>query len=123
MHLPHSDVQQLSLPEPPGIKEEQELWTDQGGEQLPQVNSETTDSILSSTGVRTHCETTDSILSSTGVRTHCVVDDASQPPTDQTPTVNRDRDFIISNVISLQTTVESAEEMSGEAERQTEQLG
>ncbi|XP_067115194.1 zinc finger protein 300-like [Osmerus mordax] len=44
LHL--TDVQQLSLPEPPQIKEEQELWTSQEEEQLQGLQSETTDSIF-----------------------------------------------------------------------------
>ncbi|XP_067091677.1 uncharacterized protein [Osmerus mordax] len=44
LHL--TDVQQLSFPEPPQIKEEQELWTSQEEEQLQGLQSETTDSIL-----------------------------------------------------------------------------
>ena len=96
----------------PGIKEEQELWTNHGGEKLQQVK----------------CETTDSIFSSTGVRTHCDVDEASQAPADQTPTVNTDGDIVISNITSLQIKMESAEEdngatVSGEAEIKTEQPG
>ena len=74
------------------------------------------------------CETTDSIFSSTGVRTHCDVDEASQAPADQTPTVNTDGDIVISNITSLQIKMESAEEdngatVSGEAEIKTEQSG
>ena len=40
------DVQQLSPPEPPQIKEEQELWTSQEEDQLQGLQSETTDSIF-----------------------------------------------------------------------------
>ncbi|XP_046899788.1 uncharacterized protein LOC124483395 isoform X3 [Hypomesus transpacificus] len=40
------EVQQLSLPEPPQIKEEQELWTSQEEEQLQGLMSETTDSMF-----------------------------------------------------------------------------
>ena len=40
------EVQQLSLPEPPQIKEEQELWTSQEEEQLQGLQSETTDSMF-----------------------------------------------------------------------------
>ncbi|XP_062304740.1 zinc finger protein with KRAB and SCAN domains 8-like [Osmerus eperlanus] len=50
--LHRTDVQQLSLPEPPQIKEEQELWTSQEEEQLQGLQSETTDSILTSTSVK-----------------------------------------------------------------------
>ncbi|XP_067115176.1 zinc finger and SCAN domain-containing protein 2-like [Osmerus mordax] len=46
--LQRTDVQQLSLPEPPQIKEEQELWTSQEEEQLQGLQSETTDSIFTS---------------------------------------------------------------------------
>ncbi|XP_062304682.1 trichohyalin-like isoform X6 [Osmerus eperlanus] len=44
--LQQTDVQQLSLPEPPQIKEEQELWTSQEEEQLQGLQSETTSSIF-----------------------------------------------------------------------------
>ncbi|XP_046897564.1 uncharacterized protein LOC124481556 isoform X2 [Hypomesus transpacificus] len=44
LHL--TDVQQLSPPEPPQIKEEQELWTSQEEDQLQGLQSETTDSIF-----------------------------------------------------------------------------
>ncbi|XP_062311558.1 zinc finger protein 23-like [Osmerus eperlanus] len=44
--LRRTDVQQLSLLEPPQIKEEQELWTSQEEEQLQGLKSETTDSIF-----------------------------------------------------------------------------
>ncbi|XP_062303904.1 zinc finger and SCAN domain-containing protein 2-like isoform X3 [Osmerus eperlanus] len=47
-----ADVQQLSLPEPPQIKEEQELWTSQEEEQLQGLQSETTDSMSISTSVK-----------------------------------------------------------------------
>ncbi|XP_067115179.1 oocyte zinc finger protein XlCOF22-like [Osmerus mordax] len=50
--LHRTDVQQLSLPEPPQIKEEQELWTSQEEEQLQGLQSETTDSILTSLSVK-----------------------------------------------------------------------
>ncbi|XP_067115595.1 uncharacterized protein [Osmerus mordax] len=46
------DVQQLSLPEPPQIKEEQELWTSQEVEQLQGLQSETTVSVFTSTSVK-----------------------------------------------------------------------
>ncbi|XP_046872833.1 uncharacterized protein LOC124464942 isoform X3 [Hypomesus transpacificus] len=49
--LHRTDVQQLSLLEPPQIKEEQELWTSQEEEQLQGLKSETTDSILTSSSV------------------------------------------------------------------------
>ena len=45
-------MQQLSLPEPPQIKEEQELWTNQEEEQLQGLQSETTDSIFTSPSVK-----------------------------------------------------------------------
>ncbi|XP_062304717.1 zinc finger protein 853-like isoform X4 [Osmerus eperlanus] len=50
--LQRIDVQQLSLPEPPQIKEEQELWTSQEEEQLQGLQSETTGSILTSSSVK-----------------------------------------------------------------------
>ena len=40
------EVQQLSLPEPPQIKEEQELWSSQEEEQLQGLQSETTESMF-----------------------------------------------------------------------------
>ena len=46
------EVQQLSLPEPPQIKEEQELWTSQEEEQLQGLQSETTHSMFTSTSVK-----------------------------------------------------------------------
>ncbi|XP_062304750.1 zinc finger protein with KRAB and SCAN domains 8-like [Osmerus eperlanus] len=57
------DVQQLSLPEPPQIKEEQELWTSQEEEQLQGLQSETTDSILTSPSVKLYCDQNTSELS------------------------------------------------------------
>ncbi|XP_062304738.1 zinc finger protein 184-like [Osmerus eperlanus] len=50
--LHRTEVQQLSLLEPPQIKEEQELWTSQEEEQLQGLKSETTDSILTSPSVK-----------------------------------------------------------------------
>ncbi|XP_062304920.1 zinc finger protein 287-like [Osmerus eperlanus] len=50
--LHRTEVQQLSLPEPPQIKEEQELWTSQEEEQLQGLKSETTDSIFTSLSVK-----------------------------------------------------------------------
>ncbi|XP_062304709.1 zinc finger protein 260-like isoform X3 [Osmerus eperlanus] len=50
--LQRTDVQQLSLPEPPQIKEEQELWTSQEEEQLQGLQFETTDSIFTSSSVK-----------------------------------------------------------------------
>ncbi|XP_062304671.1 zinc finger protein 135-like isoform X2 [Osmerus eperlanus] len=50
--LHRTEVQQLSLPEPPQIKEEQELWTSQEEEQLQGLQSETTDSIFTSLSVK-----------------------------------------------------------------------
>ncbi|XP_062304657.1 zinc finger protein 84-like isoform X2 [Osmerus eperlanus] len=47
-----AEVQQLSLPEPRQIKEEQELWTSQEEEQLQGLQSETTDSIFTSLSVK-----------------------------------------------------------------------
>ncbi|XP_062304678.1 zinc finger protein 271-like isoform X3 [Osmerus eperlanus] len=44
--LQQTEVQQLSVLEPPQIKEEQELWTSQEEEQLQGLQSETTDSIF-----------------------------------------------------------------------------
>ncbi|XP_062304739.1 zinc finger protein 391-like [Osmerus eperlanus] len=49
--LHRTEVQQLSLPEPPQIKEEQELWTSQEEELLQGLQSETTGSILISSSV------------------------------------------------------------------------
>ncbi|XP_067088235.1 zinc finger protein 260-like [Osmerus mordax] len=46
-----AEVQQLSLLEPPQIKEEQELWTSQEEEQLQALQSETTDSTFTSSSV------------------------------------------------------------------------
>ncbi|XP_067092084.1 zinc finger protein 26-like [Osmerus mordax] len=46
------DVQQFSLPEPPQIIKEQELWTSQEEEQLQGLQSETTDSMFTSTSVK-----------------------------------------------------------------------
>ncbi|XP_062303897.1 LOW QUALITY PROTEIN: zinc finger protein 260-like [Osmerus eperlanus] len=46
------NVQQLSLPETPQIKEEQEPWTSQEEEQLQGLQSETTDSMFTSTSVK-----------------------------------------------------------------------
>ncbi|XP_067091939.1 gastrula zinc finger protein XlCGF57.1-like [Osmerus mordax] len=48
--LHRTDVQQLSLPEPPQIKEE--LWTSQEEEQLQGLQSETTHSVFTSTSVK-----------------------------------------------------------------------
>ena len=45
-------MQQLSPPEPPQIKEEQELWTSQEEEQLQGLQSETTDSTSTSLSVK-----------------------------------------------------------------------
>ena len=45
-------MQQLTLPEPPQIKEEQELWTSQEEEQLQGLQSETTHSMFTSTSVK-----------------------------------------------------------------------
>ena len=56
-------MQQLSLPEPPQIKEEQELWTSQEEEQLQGLQSETTDSILTSPSVKIYCDQNTSELS------------------------------------------------------------
>ncbi|XP_046881797.1 zinc finger and SCAN domain-containing protein 12-like [Hypomesus transpacificus] len=50
--LHRTDVQQLSLPEPQQIKEEQELWTSQEEEQLQGLQSETTDSMFTSTSLK-----------------------------------------------------------------------
>ncbi|XP_067115067.1 zinc finger protein 665-like [Osmerus mordax] len=50
--LHRTEVQQLSLLEPPQIKEEQELWTSQEEEQLQGLQSETTDSIFTSLSVK-----------------------------------------------------------------------
>ncbi|XP_067091975.1 gastrula zinc finger protein XlCGF57.1-like [Osmerus mordax] len=50
--LHRTAVQHLSLPEPPQIKEEQELWTSQEEEQLQGLQSETTDSIFTSLSVK-----------------------------------------------------------------------
>ncbi|XP_046881775.1 zinc finger protein OZF-like [Hypomesus transpacificus] len=50
--LHRTDVQRLSLPEPQQIKEEQELWTSQEEEQLQGLQSETTDSVFTSTSVK-----------------------------------------------------------------------
>ncbi|XP_062341529.1 zinc finger protein 300-like isoform X2 [Osmerus eperlanus] len=50
--LHRTDVQQLSLPEPQQIKEEQELWTSQEEEQLQGLQSETTHSMFTSTSVK-----------------------------------------------------------------------
>ncbi|XP_046899787.1 zinc finger protein 599-like isoform X2 [Hypomesus transpacificus] len=50
--LHRTDVQQLSLPEPPQMKEEEELWTSQEEEQLQGLQSETTDSIFTSLSVK-----------------------------------------------------------------------
>ncbi|XP_062342795.1 zinc finger protein OZF-like [Osmerus eperlanus] len=50
--LHRKDVQQLSLPEPPQIKEEQDLWTNQDEEQLQRLQSETTDSMFTSPSVK-----------------------------------------------------------------------
>ncbi|XP_062302309.1 gastrula zinc finger protein XlCGF57.1-like [Osmerus eperlanus] len=50
--LHRTDVQQFSLPEPPQIKEEQELWTSQEEEQLQGLQSETTHSMFTSTSVK-----------------------------------------------------------------------
>ncbi|XP_067115298.1 zinc finger protein 37-like [Osmerus mordax] len=47
-----ADVQQFSLPEPPQIKEKQELWTSQEEEHLQGLLSETTDSMFTSTSVK-----------------------------------------------------------------------
>ncbi|XP_062342548.1 zinc finger protein 37 homolog [Osmerus eperlanus] len=47
-----NNVQQLSLPETPQIKEEQELWTSQEKEQLQGLQSETTHSMFTSTSVK-----------------------------------------------------------------------
>ncbi|XP_046899833.1 zinc finger protein 467-like [Hypomesus transpacificus] len=49
--IQRTEVQQLSFPEPPQIKEEQELWTSQEEEQLQGLQSETTDSIFTSLSV------------------------------------------------------------------------
>ncbi|XP_062311559.1 zinc finger protein 892-like [Osmerus eperlanus] len=49
--LHRTEVQQLSLLEPPQIKEEQELWTSQEEEQLQGLQSETKDSISTSSSV------------------------------------------------------------------------
>ncbi|XP_046881737.1 uncharacterized protein LOC124471310 isoform X3 [Hypomesus transpacificus] len=46
INLHFTDVQQLSFPETPQIKEEQVLWTSQEEEQLQGLQSETADSIL-----------------------------------------------------------------------------
>ncbi|XP_062304710.1 zinc finger protein 436-like isoform X1 [Osmerus eperlanus] len=51
-----TEVQQLSLPEPPQIKEEQELWTSQEEEQLQGLQSETTDSMFTSLSVEHDCD-------------------------------------------------------------------
>ncbi|XP_067088229.1 zinc finger and SCAN domain-containing protein 2-like isoform X3 [Osmerus mordax] len=50
--LHRTEVQHLSLLEPPQIKEEQELWTSQEEEQLQGLKSETTDSIFISLSVK-----------------------------------------------------------------------
>ncbi|XP_046897562.1 zinc finger protein 345-like [Hypomesus transpacificus] len=50
--LQRIDVQQLSLPEPPQIKEEEELWTSQEEDHLQGLQSETTDSIFTSLSVK-----------------------------------------------------------------------
>ncbi|XP_067088232.1 histone-lysine N-methyltransferase PRDM9-like [Osmerus mordax] len=50
--LHRTEVKQLSLPEPPQIKEKQELWTSQEEEQLQGLKSETTDFIFTSLGVK-----------------------------------------------------------------------
>ncbi|XP_046881760.1 uncharacterized protein LOC124471328 isoform X2 [Hypomesus transpacificus] len=50
--LHRTDVQQLSFLEPPQIKEEQELWTNQEEEQLQGLQSETTHSTFTSTSVK-----------------------------------------------------------------------
>ncbi|XP_046899821.1 zinc finger and SCAN domain-containing protein 2-like [Hypomesus transpacificus] len=50
--LHRTDVQQLSLPEPPQIKEEQELWTSQEEEQLQGLQFETADFIYTSPSVK-----------------------------------------------------------------------
>ncbi|XP_062304475.1 zinc finger protein with KRAB and SCAN domains 3-like [Osmerus eperlanus] len=50
--LHRTDVQQLFLPEPQQIKEEQELWTSQEEEQLQGLQSETTHSMFTSPSVK-----------------------------------------------------------------------
>ncbi|XP_067091854.1 uncharacterized protein [Osmerus mordax] len=50
--LHRTDVQQFSLPEPPQIIKEQELWTSQEEEQLQGLQSETTHSMFTSTSVK-----------------------------------------------------------------------
>ncbi|XP_046899831.1 zinc finger protein 629-like isoform X2 [Hypomesus transpacificus] len=51
INIQRTKVQQLSLPEPQQIKEEQELWTSQEEEQHQGLQSETTDSIFTSLSV------------------------------------------------------------------------
>ncbi|XP_046899790.1 zinc finger protein 260-like isoform X2 [Hypomesus transpacificus] len=58
--LQRIDVQQLSLPEPPQIKEELELWTSQEEEQLQGLQSETTNSIFTSLSVKHDSDQEDS---------------------------------------------------------------
>ncbi|XP_046899815.1 zinc finger protein 391-like [Hypomesus transpacificus] len=63
--LHRTDMQQFSLPEPPQIKEEQELWTSQEEEQLQGLQSETTNSIFTSL-----CVKHDSVQESSSERSH-----------------------------------------------------
>ncbi|XP_046881770.1 gastrula zinc finger protein XlCGF57.1-like isoform X2 [Hypomesus transpacificus] len=54
--LHRTDMQQLSVPEPEQIKEEQELWTNLEEEQLKGLQSETTDYTFTSTSVKHDCD-------------------------------------------------------------------
>ncbi|XP_046899813.1 zinc finger protein 180-like [Hypomesus transpacificus] len=72
--LQQTDVQQLSRPEPPQIKEEQELWTSQEKDQLQGLQSETTDTIFTSLSVEHYSDLESSSKCSDFVQTVKVED-------------------------------------------------